>query len=77
MKVAIQLQKECFEAHARDEQGLTCFWQDLMQAAFASGASLQQAASFHFSFIFAPIKFMVVFNIPFQFISGVLGCACR
>ncbi len=80
MKVAIQLSKKnVLEAHARDELGINDVSKPRpMQAALASGASFISGAFLPLLVsIFAPVKYMVVFqylcSISFLALSGVLA----
>jgi VIT1/CCC1 family predicted Fe2+/Mn2+ transporter len=80
MKVAIQLSKKnVLEAHARDELGINDVSKPRpLQAALASGASFISGAFLPLLVsIFAPIKYMVVFqyscSIVFLAFSGVLA----
>ena len=80
MKVAVQLStKNVLEAHARDELGINEISQPKpLQAAFASGASFLSGGFLPLLVsIFAPIKFMVVFQYSFSIVflafSGVIA----
>lgn len=80
MKVAIQLSKKnVLEAHARDELGINEISEPKpLQAAFASGTSFISGGLLPLLVsIFAPIKFMVVFQYSFSIVflafSGMIA----
>ncbi|HTB25405.1 MAG TPA: VIT1/CCC1 transporter family protein, partial [Puia sp.] len=80
MKVAIQLSKKnVLEAHARDELGINEITEPKpFQAAFASGTSFITGGLLPLLVsIFAPIKYMVIFQYSFAIIflafSGVIA----
>ncbi|MEO7209356.1 MAG: VIT family protein [Chitinophagaceae bacterium] len=78
MKVAIQLTaNNVLEAHARDELGINQFSKPKpLQASLASGASFITGGMLPFLVsIFAPIKYMVVFQYSFSIIFLALSGA--